>query len=144
MKKRYCFVTLMVLAAIVSQLTGCGSPEDAVVATVGSYDITVKEFEDFTKKLNRPFPTPDEELDARLELLDSVIGNRLLIQAAYEKGIDQLEEINRVVLAKKDEFLLDVLARREISDRVNVSEAEIKDFYKALVRAGIRPASVIP
>ncbi len=65
-------------------------------------------------------------------MLDSMIVSRLLIDAAYEIGLDKSEELARVILANKDKFLLDVLAKKEIVDKIDASEAEIKDFYNQL------------
>jgi len=56
----------------------------------------------------------------------------MLVQAAYEKNIDKLEELNRVVLANKDKFLLDVLYKNHITDKAVVTDAELKDFYDKL------------
>jgi parvulin-like peptidyl-prolyl isomerase len=111
---------------------GCGSSGTKTVVSVGDYDITTQEFSDFFQSAAFPFASAQDEFDKSREVLDSMIVNRLLVQAAYEKNIDKLEELNRVVLANKDKFLLDVLYKKYVSDKAVVTDAEIKDFYDKL------------
>ena len=57
---------------------------------------------------------------------------RLLIQAAYDKGLDQSQELARVVLANKDKFLMEVLYEKEILGKIDVTDAEVRYFYDHL------------
>jgi peptidyl-prolyl cis-trans isomerase C len=132
MKKGYRFSLLIVIACWVGFLSGCGKSGEKTVATVGDYEITLKEFEDFTNQLRRPFPSAQDEFDEKRRILDTMIIKRLLVQEAYVKGIDQLEEIARVVLANKDKFLLDIMYQREVLDKTEVTEAEMKAFHNKL------------
>lgn len=109
----------------------CGKSGGKVLAKVGDYEITTEEFNEFYKQ-NYPFRSAQDEFDFKKQLLDSIIIDRLLIQAAYEKGIDKLEELSRVVLANRDKFLIDVLLKRKITDKAEPTEADLKDFYNHL------------
>ncbi len=111
---------------------GCSGSGGDSLARVGNYDITVQEFRDMFQKVRYPFQNPDEELIKRLEILDTLIVKRLLIQEAYAKNIDKLQELSRIVLANQDKFLLDVLYKAEILDKATVSESEIKHHYDML------------
>jgi len=132
MKKCYLIGLLILTAISLGLLSGCGSSEVKTLADVGGYEIQTDEFQDYYKNFRFPYATPQDEFDKKMELLDSLITKRLLIQAAYEKGIDQLEEISRVVLANKDRFLLDILYLRKILDKATVTEAEMKDYHNHL------------
>jgi parvulin-like peptidyl-prolyl isomerase len=110
----------------------CGKKSSDVVATVGDYKITVEELNDLNPNLNAMFAGAQAEYDSRKAAVESLVVNRLLVQAAYQKKIDQVEEISRVVLANKDKFLLDALYKREVIDKATAGEAEIKDFYNHL------------
>ncbi|MFH1373285.1 MAG: peptidylprolyl isomerase [bacterium] len=114
-----------------SLLTGCGKSGGDVVAVVGDYEIRLEEFEK-TYGFSFQFPTAEDEFSTRQMALDSAIITRLLIQTAYEKNIDQLEELSRVVLANKDKFLIATLLERKIGDRSVPSEAELKEYYNRL------------
>lgn len=120
------FVVMIGLAA------GCGDSGGSKLATVGDYAITAEEFNDYYQPLSRQFPTAEEEFAHRKATLDSLIVKRLFVQAAYDKGIDQSEELARVVLANKEKFLLDVLYQREISSKSQPTPAEVRAFYNNL------------
>jgi parvulin-like peptidyl-prolyl isomerase len=80
----------------------------------------------------KTFGSFEEELAGRKDLLDTLIVQQLLIQEAYRMNIDESEEINRIVLANRDKFLLDILYKRIVLDYVNVTDDDIKDFYAKL------------
>jgi len=123
----------VILTALIGMAISCGdSGGDMTVATVGDYDITLAEFTDFTAQINTPFGSAQEEFDFKRQALDTVITKRLLVQAAYEKGIDSLEQVARLVLASKDRFLLDVLYERIIVEGITVEDAEIAYYYDML------------
>jgi len=109
---------------------GCGGGGDEMVlAKVGGDKILARDLNEIFNHNNNVYMSFDEELESRKTILDSLIIQQLLIQEAYDKNIDEHEEVNRIVLAGWDQFLLDVLYQREISDRVDVSESEIQEFY---------------
>lgn len=124
---------LLLVPALISALClGCGSSGDEVIAKVGDYDVTVREFEDYYGQSRFPFPTAQDEFNAKRELLDSMVVTRLLVQGAYEKNLDKSEELSRVVLANKDRFLLDALYKTQIVSKSQATEVEVKDFYNHL------------
>ena len=110
----------------------CGKKSTDVVATVGDYQITTEELSNLNPGLATEFASADAEFAARKEALESLIVGRLLVHAAYEKKIDQSEEISRVVLANKDKFLLDALYKREVLDKATATDAEVQDYYNHL------------
>ena len=123
---------LLLTGILAGILSGCGGSGGKTLAVVGDYKITMEEFEELVPPTRYAFPTAQDEFDGKRDMLDSLIVSRLLIDAAYEIGLDKSEELARVVLANKDKFLLNVLAKREIADKVDASEAEIRDFYNHL------------
>ncbi len=129
MRKTLLLGTLLAVAAGLT--SGCGSDEE-VLAVVGDHKITTTEFYDFYGRGNRQFASAQEEFDSKREALDSLIIVRLLVGAAYEKGLDQREELQRVLLANRDRFLLDALYERRIADKAEPSKAEIKRFWDKL------------
>ncbi len=127
-------VTLLsVMLLVFTLLTiGCGSSDSKVIAKVGDYKITEHELNDIFQGLRYPYPDAEEEYQKKQEILDTIIVNRLLIQAAYDKNINQLEELNRVVVANKDKFLLDVLYQRKVLDKSDVTDAEIRNHWEKI------------
>lgn len=123
-----------VLGAMLSAglIVGCSKSDEKVVAEVGDYKITVEEFKDLSQGMTGSFRTAEEEFEAKSEVLDSLVVQRLLVQAAYDNGLDKAEEVAQAVLANKDKFLLDALYKKHVADKAEVTEAELKDFYNKL------------
>ncbi len=114
-------------------LGGCGNGGgDMVLAVVDGDKILAEDLDEYILRGRKTFTSFDEELEARKALLDTLIIQQLLIQAAYRLNIDESEEINRIVLANKDRFLLDILYKRKVVDQINVTDADVKDYYAKL------------
>ncbi|RME26327.1 MAG: hypothetical protein D6800_06490, partial [Candidatus Zixiibacteriota bacterium] len=111
---------------------GCSKGDNEVLAEVGNDKITVREFKDYTTNLNYSWPNAQAEFDTKREALDSLIINKLLIQAAYEKGLDKSEEVARVVEANRNKFLLDALYQKHVMDKIKITDAELKAYWDKL------------
>jgi len=125
-------VALTALILTASFFAGCGGDDGLVLANVGGDKIYAQDLDDIITRSRQSFPSFDEELEWRKTILDSLVIQQLLIQEAYRFKIDESEEVNRIVLANRDNFLLDVLFLREVADKVSVTDDEIKDFYSRL------------
>lgn len=123
---------LILITALAALLSGCGGSGGRTVAVVDDYKITSEEFENFYPVAYYAFGSAQDEFDKKQERLDSLIVIRLLIQAAYELGIDRSQELAQVVLANKDKFVIDMLYQKEIVDKASVSDAEVSDFWDHL------------
>lgn len=121
---------IAVLFALI--MSGCGGEDDLVLARIGDAKIMSGDLDDIFKRNRRFFQSFEEELESRRNILDSLIIQQLLIREAYKMNIDELEEVNRIVLANKDKFLLDILYQRKVADPVIITEDDIKDFYSKL------------
>ncbi len=123
---------LLILPLIMAGLNGCGKSGGRTVATVGNDKITADELNDYFGRLRMTFPTAQDEYNKRREILDTMIVTKLFVQAAYEKGIDKLDELARIIIGNKDKFLLGALYQKHIADKVDPTDAEVKDFYNHL------------
>ncbi len=120
---------IMILALF---MTACSKKSDDLLAEVGSDKITAKDLSDIFERSQASFASFQDEFNNRRAILDSLVIQRLLVQEAYKKHIDASEEVNRIVLASTDRFLLDILYQREILDKIKVTDADMKDFYNKL------------
>lgn len=111
---------------------GCGKSGSQTVATVGDHKITTADVDEYLIRLRMTFPDAQTEFDKKREILDSLVVTRLLIQGAYEKGIDKSEELARVVDQNKKRFLVSALYQKHIGSQIEPTEADIQDFYNRL------------
>lgn len=125
-KSIYLFLTVFLVLLTVG---GCGKKGDKVIATVGDYAITADELNRNYERFRVTFSTSQDEYNKRREILDTLIATRLLVQAAYEKNIDKLPEIEQIITANRDKFLLDALYQKHIASKINPNDAELKNFY---------------
>jgi peptidyl-prolyl cis-trans isomerase C len=133
MTMRYRSVLVTIGVGLVAlALWGCGKSDQQTLARVGDYDITTKEFANLSKTLPPSFASAQAEFDAKSKFLDSLINQRLLIQAAYDKHLDKADEVTTVVAQNKDKFLLDILYGKEIEDKSVPTEADVKEYYNRL------------
>ncbi len=122
-----------VLATLILSLAiGCGKSDDKIIAKIGDYNLTTSEFNDYFARIRLTFPTAQDEFNKRREMVDTMVVTRLLVQAAYEKGLDKMDEIDRIILANKDKFLLDAIYQSEIAAKAKATDVEIKEFYNRL------------
>ena len=129
--KRY-LIGIFFLTIALSLFIGCSKSDDPVIADIGGYKLTTSEFDSYFDRVNTTFPTAEDEFNKRKEILDTMIVTRLLIQAAYEKGIDKMDEIDRIILANKDKFLLDELYQTIIAEKTTPTDVELQEFYNNL------------
>jgi len=130
-QKSILFLIVLIIPGLL--FIGCETDEDdLVLAEVGPDKIYAALLNEIFDREVQPFNSFEEELEYRRSILDSLIIQQLLIQEAYRLGLDASEEVNRLVLANKGEFLLDVLYLREIEDKVSVDEKEIRALYDSL------------
>ncbi|MEW5924096.1 MAG: peptidylprolyl isomerase [Candidatus Zixiibacteriota bacterium] len=125
----FAFLSLIPAAIMMS---GCGGDEGLVLAKVDGEKIYAQDIDDIFDRNREVFSSFDEELQWRKTILDSLVIQQLLIKEAYKKNIDESEEVNRIVLGNRDQFLLDILYMRQVSDQVDVTDEEIKDYYSKL------------
>jgi len=131
MQKGILFLTILIFSGLL--FSGCGGDDgDLVLAEVGPDKIHAVLLDEIFGRQVQPFNSFEEELEFRRLILDSLIIRQLLIQEAYRQGLDASEEVGRLVLANKGEFLLDVLYLREIEDKISVDEKEVRALYDSL------------
>ncbi len=126
-------VAVLMLAALVAAFAlNCGKSDADVVAEVGNEKVTVRDFQEFLERNPVGFRTAQDEFDGKKKLLDSLINHTLLVQAAYAKHIDSSPEVARILDANRSRFLLDALYHVRIDNKINVTEAELRQIYDDL------------
>lgn len=126
MQSRCGAIALAVLAA--ATLASCGT-QDRPVASVAGRVVTVADFEDAAR--NQPYLGLDPSPEAKRNLLGQMVDRELLVAEAERLGYAKGPELEGVRRQAREEILPEMLYRRVVSDRVAVSEAEIKALWDA-------------
>jgi peptidyl-prolyl cis-trans isomerase C len=103
--------------------------EDATVAEVGGRKIKMRQVTDYIHSLSVNYPTPADEYKARARYLDRLIENQLLVIGGYARTLDADIGVLEAVDAEKEKFLLDELYRKEVIDKAQVADAELRAAY---------------
>jgi parvulin-like peptidyl-prolyl isomerase len=106
-------------------LTSCSSSEDpALLARVGEAEITAAMLQDFEAKL----PAGKEPVDHRAHL-QTLVDRELLLQEARTQGLDQDSLVLKHLEEREVEELANQMMRRQVFDRVAVTEEQIQQTY---------------
>jgi hypothetical protein len=71
------------IALMVVFTLGCGKEEGVTVAKVGDRRVTIEEIDRIFQRVGARFPSAEEELKARRNLVDTLIDMNLLVIGAY-------------------------------------------------------------
>src|SRR5262249_25456287 len=102
--------------------------ENDVLARVDDVVITVQEFEEL---INRKAPyvrARYSSVDARKEVLDSLVRTEVLAKEAKARGLDKHPDVVRAT----KQIMIQKLMKAEFEDKIkpeNVTEAEMKGYY---------------
>jgi parvulin-like peptidyl-prolyl isomerase len=124
-------VSLFTLLTILSLIFGlsCGSTPDTVAVIEGER-IPMELIENYYERLGTTFSTAEAEYEAKRMALDSLIDYKLLVKAAYDRGLDMDNEIEKIVTSQRSKFLFDELYRQDILPHTEVSEREVMEFLE--------------
>ena len=129
--KSYRFViSFTILALLIGAVfVGCGK-KDKVIAKVGEFTITESEFKEaFIGRYHTEDNAQKQSFRERKDFLDGLVDQKLILTDAYEKGLDQNEEIVEARKAAQERIAVQqLLYEKEILDKV-INEASIKEFY---------------
>jgi parvulin-like peptidyl-prolyl isomerase len=126
-------VSLLVLAGVIlsALFSGCGTQEQAqVVARVGDREITVDEMQAQWKQASRLKIQGVSELQRKKELVDKLVGDQVVIMEAYKEGLDNQVDNDPALADQKNRIILSILYQKEIADKCEVSESEMRREYE--------------
>lgn len=128
------FIALTVLAVL---LSGCENPDPAVtaaavksetVATVAGDKISEAELSLAISRLGELDETQTAE--AKPRVLQALIDQRLVAQAAKNTGLDKEPEVGFAMAQASRQVLAEAYAERNFTDVAKPSESGIADYYK--------------
>jgi parvulin-like peptidyl-prolyl isomerase len=126
------FLVYVGLGLLLLSVLCCGKKEKTI-ATVGNHKITVEDFNrQFNSQVPQNFTSPEQELTTRRNFLDRLVEGKLLVIAAYEQKQDTSSTLAKLVEEQKPGTLIGILYKKEVLDKSNPSEKDLKDYYRKM------------
>jgi len=117
-------------AATVAPAPGKETPKsDKVMAIVGKEKITEADVYSPIAMMPPQFRSRYETPEGKKKLFERSIQMSLLSQEARRLGIEKKEEVAKKIKEMSDQLIIQELTKQVISDKVTVSDAEIKENY---------------
>lgn len=132
-------VSLMVMP-VMSNAQQKGS--DKVLAKVGKEKITEADIFSKISMLPPQFRARYETPEGKKKLLDQTVKFSLLSQEARKLGIDKKEDVAKKIKEIADNIIIQELTKQEISDKITVTDEEIKTYYKENKEKYVKPEKV--
>jgi peptidyl-prolyl cis-trans isomerase C len=122
------FISVLFLIFAVA-FVGCGK-KDKVVAKVGKLTIKQSEFKDaFVARYRAELNAQKQSFSERMDFLNSMIDQKLMLADAYKRGLDKNEEVTKAKSESQERIAVQqILYEREIIDKI-ITEADVKEFY---------------
>ena len=124
---------LALLAGLLALVTifACGSQKGGkVVAKVGSLTVTTDELDQEWSAASRMIIQGVSELERKKEIVNKLIGDKVVTLEAYKEGINNEVEKDTTFAKQKETLLLNVLYKTEIADKAKATESEMKEEYE--------------
>ena len=124
---------LLLLAGLLVSVVffACGTKKEGggVVAQVGNMTVSTDELNQEWSNASRMIIRGVSEYERKQDLVNKLIGEKVVLLEAYKEGIDNEVEQDTSFAKQKETILLNVLYKEEIVDKAKASESEIKDEY---------------
>jgi len=105
------------------------SSKKNVLVRVGNWELTIEEFRERLKSLQEVVPQYDpNNLEQNRAIIEEVVNQQLLAQAAQKQGIADKKEIMTAVEEFKNTLLVREMVTQIVED-IKVTEEEAKTFY---------------
>ena len=121
-----------VAVLLAAALAGCGKDQGSlVVARIeGRPDITVERLWVFQQNLPEYLESKETGGGAQREYLQGLIDREIMLLEALRKGLDSAPEVVTKVESERRQKLLGLFQRREVVDKVEVSEEQMRAYFE--------------
>ncbi len=138
------FVCLIAFSMMVMSVAAYGEEDnpDKVLATVGEEKITEADLYAKTSMLPPQFRARYETPEGKKKLLDQTVKFSLLSQEARKLGIDKRKDVANKIKEIVDNIIIQELTKQEISEKIKITDEEIKKYYKENKDSFTKPEKV--
>lgn len=116
-------------------LGGCGgNGEDPVLARVGDTEITAAQLRHFEERLPKKLKSKKTGVEKYQGYLQDIIDKELLIREARQRRLHEDKALRQKLAREKREHMLNIYLKREVYDKVTITDEELKDHQLATER----------
>ena len=130
MNKKISLLLLCITSAILASGFFNTTPDDAI-AKVNKSFITNSDLE---TKIIQLAPQNQDVLkskEAKVQLLDQIIKEKLLLLAAKKEGISKTDDYKKLIEKAKNQILIGLIIDEKINKNISVTEDDLKNYYKS-------------
>ncbi|MBD3184258.1 hypothetical protein GF312_18385 [Candidatus Poribacteria bacterium] len=145
MKKVICLsVTLLMLSVFVSLFTGCSQKAQTgtILAEFDNQTVTLTELENEISELPEYKKKKYTDQEGKEEYLVLMAESRMLLKVANDKGLDEDPEILKQTQEYKDQLIVKELVKREVDDKINITDDFLKTYYEQHKDEYVEPEKV--
>ncbi|MFB0527477.1 MAG: peptidylprolyl isomerase, partial [bacterium] len=113
-----------------------------VLARIKGRKITLEEFQVRIAEIPSYYQGFLATHNGKIELLNGMIAEAVLIQKAKEEGLHRREEIRRKLKNVEDRILLETMVQELQKDRIVVSDEEVKEYFEKNEKKFANPEQV--
>jgi len=126
-------------------LTGCSQKvaSENLLAEFGDQVVTLDEFQNEFSELSDREKRKYEGKEGLEEYLLLMAESRMLLETAVDEGLDKDKEIVQQIADYKDQLIVKELVKREVDDKVNVTEAHLGMYYEEHKEEYVEPDKII-
>ncbi len=121
---------MMILTLPVMFLAACSAGEDSPVASVNDRNISIKDYQKAWATVDPQFLPATTDLSGRREFLDIMVNKEVMAIKADELGYDKDTYVVQGMEAFKKVGLQAAYLKINVSDRINVTDANVQEYYK--------------
>lgn len=145
MKKIISVSTIFLLLGLSCVFIGCGQkaqPEN-LIAQFDDQAITLNEFEKEVSELSDREKRKYEGKEGLEEYLTLMAESRMLLTVANESGLNKDADIVKQINDYRDQLIVKELVKREVDDKVIVSDGDVQKYYEEHKEEYIDPEKVV-
>jgi len=129
MKKQLSIVIAIILGVAVLGYLSFNKKQNTL-ATIGRHVISKSDLQDRLKTFPEQYQEQLKIPANQEKILNQMVEEELLMQAAKHEGIEQRKEITDKLEQAKKELILNTLITEKINNQVTITEEEVKAFFK--------------
>lgn len=117
-------------------------PRESILAKIGDHTITMSNFEERLNDLPTDYQKRLEDKKQKIKFLEQLVEVSLCSMEAGQKGMDKDKLIQSRIRNATDNILAREYIKREIIDKITISDKEVGEYYKTHLEEFTRPEQV--